>query len=134
MPRNAAKIACAWSRGKQYTFLENRAHSRSRFYVLFRTRCSVGKFNIARPLQTTYVAPRMFARNSIAKRVSSVESVDSTVASIPENRHYRDSYAISPRPLDSCLSQLGFAHPLCRIENQCETHLVRSWKENSILR
>jgi len=56
MPQNAAKIACAWSRGKQYTFLENRTNYRARFYVLFRTRRSGRKFNITRPLRASVCA------------------------------------------------------------------------------
>jgi hypothetical protein len=56
MPQNAAKIACAWSRGKQYTFLENRTNYRARFYVLFRTRRSAGKFNITRSLRASVCA------------------------------------------------------------------------------
>jgi len=56
MPQNAAKIACAWSCGKQYTFLENRTNYRARFYVLFQTRRSAGKFNITRPLRASVCA------------------------------------------------------------------------------
>jgi len=67
---------------------------------------------------------RVFARNPIARRVSSAGSADS-VAATPENRRRRDSYAVFPRPVVPCPSD-GYFLLTLHIENQRETRLARS--------